>query len=39
MIRIARSKNPNIRFYKVEIDENRGVLVRKPLQNSNEREV
>lgn len=30
MIRIARSKNPNIRFYKVEIDENRGVLVRKP---------
>lgn len=39
MIRIVRNKNPNIRFYKVEIDENRGVLVRKPLQNSNEREV
>ena len=39
MIRIVKNKNPNIRFYKVEIDENRGVLVRKPLQNSNEREV
>lgn len=39
MIRIVKNKNPNIRLYKVEIDENRGVLVRKPLQNSNESEV
>lgn len=39
MIRIVRNKNPSVRFYKVEIDENRGVLVRKELKNQNEREV
>ena len=39
MIRIVRNKNPSVRFYKVEIDENRGVLVRKALKNTSEREV
>lgn len=35
IINLMRNKNPNIAFYKVDIDENRGVLVREQMRNLN----
>lgn len=33
IINLIRNKNPNIAFYKVDIDENRGVLVRERMRD------
>lgn len=33
IINLMRNKNPNIAFYKVDIDENRGVLVRERMRD------